>query len=105
MEQPRCYPTQPVAVTERMAHQIKWAVREVDPAQVATTIHLNHGQLVRQALSLIDVAQEAAAYHMHRRFPELSQPEALRVLRSVGLIGYLRQRRTQTPQEPARERR
>jgi hypothetical protein len=105
MGQPGYYPTEPVAVTERMARQIWGAVREVDAAQAAIGAGLTHRQRVRQAVSMIRTAQRAAAYHLHHRHPELSQEDALRVLRSVGVVGYARVQRRRTRQEPPSEQR
>jgi hypothetical protein len=105
MEQPRYYPTQPVAVTERMARQIWGAVREVDAAQAAVGMRLSQRQRVRQAASMIGTAQRAAAHHLHQRHPELSEQEALHTLRSIGIIGYARSKRRQARQEPSGERR
>ena len=105
MPNPKYCPTQPVAVTERMAKQIWGAVREVDAAQAASGMRLSHRQRVRQALSMVRAAQRAAAYHLHQRHPELSEHDALRILRSIGVIGYARKKRGLGQQEASSEQR
>ncbi len=61
--------------------QIAGAVAEVDPQQVAILRRLTPAQRVQQAVSMIDLAEQVAAYRLRQRHPELSEIEALRTVR------------------------
>lgn len=61
--------------------QIAGAVAEVDPQQIAILRRLTPAQRVQQAVSMIDLAEQVAAYRLRQRHPELSEIEALRTVR------------------------
>ncbi len=60
------------------------AVAELDPQQFEITRHLSPAQRTQQALSMIRLAESAAAYRLRQRHPRLTESEALRLVRSNG---------------------
>jgi len=62
--------------------QIAGAVAEVDPRQIAIFRRLTPAQRVEQAVSMMELAEQVAAYRLRQRHPELSEIEALRAVRS-----------------------
>lgn len=87
MHNPSYHRREPLIVTDRMRRQIAGAVAEIDLEQVGRTRQLTPAQRVRQAASMIDAAERAGAYRLRLRQPELSEDEALRIVRS-GLLAY-----------------
>lgn len=69
------------AADEKTSKQIANAVAEVDAAQMDITRQLTPSQRFQQMLSMIDFAESVAAYRLRLRRPELSQAEALRIIR------------------------
>lgn len=67
---------------ERTKQQIRAAVREADPAQMAIIRKLTPAQRAEIALSMIRAAEEAAVYRLRLQRPELTELEALRIIRS-----------------------
>lgn len=61
--------------------QIAGAVAEVDPQQVAISRRLTPAQRVQQALSMIELAEQVAAYRLRQQHPEMNEIEALRAVR------------------------
>ena len=61
--------------------QIAGAVAEVDPQQIAIFRRLTPAQRVQQAVSMIELAEQVAVYRLRQRHPEMSEIEALRVVR------------------------
>ena len=61
---------------------IAGAVAELDPQQFEIARHLSPAQRVRQALSMIRLAENVAAYRLRQRQPDLDEQEALRLIRS-----------------------
>lgn len=61
--------------------QIAGAVAEVDPRQIAIVRRLTPAQRVEQAVSMIELAEQVAAYRLRQHHPELSELEALRTVR------------------------
>lgn len=61
--------------------EIAGAVAEVDPQQIAIFRRLTPAQRVEQAASMIELAEQVAAYRLRQRHPELSELEALRTVR------------------------
>ena len=61
---------------------ISGAVAEVDPRQISMSRHLTSAQRFQQAVSMIELAEQVAAYRLRQRRPELSGVEALRIIRS-----------------------
>lgn len=79
--------TQPVIVTEEMRRQIAGAVAEIDLAQMAIVRKLTPAQRVQQAASMIEAAERVGAHRLRQRNPELSEREALRMIRR-GIIRH-----------------
>jgi hypothetical protein len=61
--------------------QIAGAVAELDLQQIAILRRLTPAQRVEQAVSMIELAEQVAAYRLRQRHPELSEIEALRTVR------------------------
>ena len=61
---------------------ISGAVAEVDPRQISMSRHLTSAQRFQQAVSMIELAEQVAAYRLRQRRPEFSGVEALRIIRS-----------------------
>lgn len=93
MRNPSYQHKEPIVVTERMRRQIAGAVAEVDLAQVAISRRLTPAARTYQALSMISAAQRVAAHRLCARHPELSEQDALRIVRSIGIVEYERSRR------------
>ena len=66
----------------QMRQLISGAVTEVDPRQISMSRHLTSAQRFQQAVSMIELAEQVAAYRLRQRRPELSGVEALRIIRS-----------------------
>jgi len=62
--------------------QIAGAVAEIDLQQVEISRHLTPAQRFAQMQSMIDLVEGIAAYRLRQRQPELSEAEALRIIRS-----------------------
>ncbi len=75
---------------------IAGAVAEVDLAQVAVSRRLTPAQRVAQAASMIRAAESAAAYRLRQLDPNLSEREALLIVRQGGIIEYRRRQREQS---------
>ena len=61
---------------------IAGAVAEIDLQQVEISRHLTPAQRLEQMQSMIDLVEGIAAYRLRQRQPELSEADALRVVRS-----------------------
>lgn len=66
----------------QMRQLISGAVAEVDPRQISISRHLTPAQRFQQAISMIELAEQVAAYRLRQRRPEFSGVEALRIIRS-----------------------
>ena len=62
--------------------QIAGAAAEIDPQQMAIVRRLTPAQRFEQMQSMIDLVEGIAAYRLRQRQPELSEAEALRIIRS-----------------------
>jgi len=96
MENPSYHRNEPVVVTERMRRQIAGAVAELDLAQIAVSRQLTPAERTAQALSMIAAAQRIAAMHLHAARPDLTPDDALRIVRTIGIVEYERRRRQAT---------
>ncbi|MCW5856996.1 MAG: hypothetical protein KIS63_01815 [Caldilineales bacterium] len=72
-------------MTEHMRRLIAGAVAEVDRRQIEMSRHLTPAQRFRQALSMIELAEGVGAYRLRQCRPDLSEAEALRIIRSRNL--------------------
>jgi hypothetical protein len=70
-----------VCETERQL--IAGAIAEVDLQQIAVTRRLTPAQRFQEGISMIRLAEQVGAYRLRKRRPELSQAEALRIIRSA----------------------
>jgi hypothetical protein len=61
---------------------IAGAIAELDLQQIAVTRRLTPAQRFQEGLSMIRLAEQVGAYRLRLRRPELSQAEALRIIRS-----------------------
>jgi hypothetical protein len=75
---------------------ISGAVAEVDPTQVLASRSLTPAQRVAQAASMIRAAESVAAHRLRHLAPELSEREALLIVRQGGIIEYRRRQREQS---------
>jgi hypothetical protein len=67
---------------ERTKAAIRGAIREVDPAQVARTRRLTPAQRFAKMASMIEWAERMNVRQLRSKRPELSESEALRIVRS-----------------------
>ena len=61
--------------------QIAGAVAEIDPQQMAIVRRLTSAQRFEQMQSMVDLVEGIAAYRLRQRQPELSEADALRIVR------------------------
>ena len=72
--------------TERQADLsalIAGAITELDLLQIEITRRLTPAQRGQEGLSMIRLAEQVGAYRLPKRRPELSEAEALRIVRSA----------------------
>jgi len=67
--------------TERQL--IAGAIAEIDLQQIAVTRRLTPAQRFQEGISMIRLAEQVGAYRLRKRRSELSQEEALRIVRST----------------------
>lgn len=79
-------------LTDEVRKAIAGAIAEIDREQIRVLRTLTLPERVQQAASMIDGAERVSAYRLRLREPELSEEEALRIVRG-GLMNYLRQKR------------
>jgi hypothetical protein len=81
-------------LTDEDRKAIAGAVAEIDIEQANIVRKLTPAQRFQQVMSMINATERATAYRLRQREPELSEIEALRIVRG-GLLEYeLRKRRT-----------
>jgi hypothetical protein len=61
---------------------IAGAIAELDLEQIAVTRRLTPAQRFQEGLSMLRLAEQVGAYRLRLRKPELSEAEALRLIRS-----------------------
>jgi hypothetical protein len=61
---------------------IAGAVAEIDPVQMAISSKLTAAQRFEQGVSMIRLAEQVGSYRLRLRRPELSEQEALFLIRS-----------------------
>jgi hypothetical protein len=88
---PSYYHAAPLVLTDEMRRMIAGAVGELDPKQLAIVRTLTPAERYEQAISMISLAEEVGAFRLRHRQPQLSEEEALRIVRS-GVINYYRQK-------------
>ena len=80
-------------VTEKISRQISGAVAEIDLAQLEFIRRMTPAERVRRAADLIDAAERVGVYRLRQRHPDLSEDEALHILRGGLLKQHKKQRR------------
>lgn len=81
-------------IAERVRKEIAGAFAEIDREQVRIMRKKTVAERVQLAASMIEAGERVSAYRLRQREPELSEEEALRIVRG-GLMNYLRQKRNQ----------
>lgn len=82
----------PIVLTDQMRKAIAGAFAEIDRQQLRLLKSKTIAERVQMAASMIEAAETVSAYRLRQRQPELSEDEALRIVRG-GLTNYLRQQR------------
>jgi hypothetical protein len=83
----------PFVLTDSDRKAIAWAFGEIDMEQIKILRTKTPAQRAQQAVSMMNAAEQVAAYRLRQREPELTEKEALRIVRR-GLLNYeLRKRR------------
>lgn len=77
---------QPLIINERIKRMIAGAVAEIDPAQIRLSRGLTPAQRFAQMVSMIKFVESIAVHRLRLREPELSDTEALRIVRSGEMI-------------------
>lgn len=80
-----------IVVTEKMRRQIAGAVAEIDLAQMEFVRRMTPAERVRRAADMIDAAERVGVYRLRHRHPELSEDEALHIVRGGLLEHYKKQ--------------
>ena len=84
---------QKIVVTEKMRRQIAGAMAEIDLGQMAFVRRMTPAERVRRAADMIDDAERVGVYRLRQRQPELSEDEALRIVRGEILEYYKKQKK------------
>jgi len=82
---------EPLVVSEKMRRQIAGAVAEIDLAQMNIVRRFSPAERVRLAADMIDAVERVGAYRLRQRRPELSEEDALRIVRN-GLLDHEQKR-------------
>ncbi|MCE7989033.1 MAG: hypothetical protein DYG89_48375 [Caldilinea sp. CFX5] len=77
---------QPLLIDERIKRMIAGAVAEIDPEQIRLSRSLTAAQRFAQMVSMIKFVESIAVHRLRLREPELSDTEALRIVRSGEMI-------------------
>ena len=80
-------------ITDKVRRQIAGAVAEIDLAQMDLVRRMTPAERVRRAAELIDATERVGAYRLRQRRPELSEQDALRIIRG-GLLDYQKRQKT-----------
>lgn len=91
----------PFVVDARIERIIAGAVAEIDPRQIAILRKLTPAQRFQQAVSMIHLAERVSAYRLRLREPELSEDDALRIVRSGDM--FARELRKQDSQRHGKQ--
>ena len=84
----------PFVLTDQDHKAIAWAVAEIDREQIRILRTKTLPERIRMAASMIDAVEGVGVFRLRAREPELSEEEALRIVRG-GLMNYARQKRKQ----------
>lgn len=72
----------PVKLTPDMIAEIRGAVAEVDPAQMAIISRLTPAERMRRGFAMSNTVRRIAVYRLRQMRPELSEAEANRIVLS-----------------------
>ena len=89
IENPSYRRAKPFVLTDKDRRAIAGAIAEIDMEQMRILRTMTPAQRVRQAASMIEAAERVTAFRLRQREPELSEKEALRIVRR-GLMKYYR---------------
>jgi hypothetical protein len=92
MDNPSYQRSKPFVLTDEVRKAIAGAIAEIDLEQIRILRTKTIAERVQMAASMIDATEQVGAYRLRLREPELSEEEALRIVRG-GLMNYLRQKR------------
>ena len=92
MEDPSHPRKEPIVATERIRRQIAGALAEIDMAQMAILRRMTPAERMAQAGAMIEETERVAAYRLCQRRPEVTQAEALRIVRG-GLMDFERRQK------------
>lgn len=76
---------QPLVIDDRIKQMIAGAVAEIDPAQIALLRKITPAERVWMAFSMIEDAEAVSVYLLRKKQPELSEADAIRMVRQRGL--------------------
>ena len=91
IENPSYQRSKPFELTDKVRKAIAGAIAEIDIEQMKILRTLTPAQRVQQALSMIEATEQVSAYRLRQREPELSEIDALRIVRG-GLMKYMQQK-------------
>jgi hypothetical protein len=83
----------PFVMTDAVRKAIAGAVAEIDVKQLRLLHTKPLAERVEMAASMIEGAEQVGAYCLRQREPELSEDEALRIVRGGILSYYIKKRR------------
>jgi hypothetical protein len=73
---------EPIKLTPDMIAEIRGAVAEVDPAQMAIISRLTPAERMRRGFAMSNTVRRIAVYRLRQIQPELSEAEANRIVLS-----------------------
>ena len=91
MRNPSYQRKEPPPSPEELRRHIQAALVGLDPAQLAIMARLTPAERTQMAVSMIEAAEQAGVMQLRRREPELSEEEALRIVRR-GFLSYLKEK-------------
>ena len=91
MSNPSYQRKEPPLPPEELRRHVQAALVGLDPAQLAIMAKLTPAQRVQMAVSMMEAAEQAGVIQLRRREPELSEIEALRIVRR-GFLSYFKEK-------------
>jgi hypothetical protein len=82
----------PFVLTDEVRKAIAGAIAEVDREQIRLLRTKTIAERVQMAASMIEATEQVGVYRLRQREPELSEEEALRIVRR-GLMDHSKQKR------------
>jgi len=84
--------SKPFVITDKIRRAIRGAFAEIDMKQVRIMRTKTPAEKAQMALSMMYAAEQAGALRLRLREPELSEEEALRIVRG-GILNYVQRKR------------